>query len=89
MPARDAVRERRLLSAVSLLRTDATAARDSLAVLRLESVGDARVFADALSAALDALQAGRDLTPSLVRARRALGGVTRVPGGLWSRGGGA
>jgi hypothetical protein len=88
LPARDAIRERRLLAAISLLPTDATAARDSLAVLRLESVGDARVFADALSAALDALQAGRDLTPSLVHARRALGGVTRVPGGLWSRGGG-
>jgi hypothetical protein len=86
LPQRDAARERRLLAAVSLLAADATAARDSLAVLRLESVGDAREFADALSATLDALQGGRDLTPSLVRARRALGGVTRLPSGLWSRG---
>ena len=85
LPARDALREKRLLAAVEALARDATAARDSLAVLRLESVDDAPVFADALIAALDALRAGRDLTPALLRARKALGGVTRVEAGLWSR----
>ncbi len=83
----DAARERRLLTAVGLLAVDPAAARDSLAVLRLESVGDAPLFADALDASLDALRGGRDLTPSLLRARRALGGVTRLTPGLWSRGG--
>ena len=83
----DALRERRLLTAAGLLAADPTAGRDSLAVLRLESVGDAPLFADALNASLDALRAGRDLTPSLLRARRALGGVTRLAPGLWSRGG--
>ncbi len=83
----DAVRERRLVTAAGLLAIDPSAARDSLAVLRLESVGDAPLFAAALNASLDALRAGRDLTPSLLRARRALGGVTRVAPGLWSRGG--
>jgi hypothetical protein len=85
LPPRDAMRERRLLGAVTLLASDATGARDSLAVLRLESIAESPVFADALTGALDALNTGRDVTPSLVRARRALGGVARAPGGLWSR----
>lgn len=84
----DAARERRLLVAVSLLPRDATAGRDSLAVLRLESVADAPLFAQALDASLEALRGGRDVTPSLLRARRALGGVARVQPGTWSRSGG-
>lgn len=84
----DAARERRLLVAVSLLPRDATAGRDSLAVLRLESVADAPLFAEALDASLEALRGGRDVTPSLLRARRALGGVARVQPGTWSRSGG-
>lgn len=84
----DAARERRLLTAVALLSSDAAAARDSLAVLRLESVSEAPVFAGALGESLEALRTGRDVTPALLRARRVLGGVVRGGSAAWSRPGG-
>jgi hypothetical protein len=81
------LREGRLLGAASLAAHDAAAARDSIAVLRLESVGDMPDFATALGAILDALRSGGDVTASFVRARRVLGGVQRTPNAAWSRGG--
>lgn len=86
LPAKDVARERRLLAAASLLSTDRDAGRDSLAMLRLESVGEAPSFAEALTAALEAIGAGREPTDALVRARRSLGGVTRLAPSGWSRG---
>lgn len=89
LPSASAVRESRLLNAALLVSRDAGAARDSLAVLRLESVSDAPTFAGALSALLDAMRGPErvDVTDGFLRARRALGGIERVAPGPWSRGG--
>jgi hypothetical protein len=95
LPARSALRETRLLAAASRLTADAMAARDSIAVLRMESLADAPAFAAALSSLLEDIgrATGRrgggavDVTEALVRARRVLGGIERVPAGAWSRGG--
>ena len=75
--------------AMPLVTVDPTAARDSLAVLRIESVADAPAFAEALAALLEALSksSSADVTEPFLRARRVLGGVTRVPATTWSRGG--
>lgn len=88
LPVPAIAREARLLSAAALTTTNSAAARDSLAVLRLESLKDAPAFAEALSAVLDAFArgAGADVTAPFLRARRALGGVARVPSVAWSRG---
>lgn len=78
-------REARLLRAAALATTNVQSAHDSIAVLRLESVGDAPDFANALAAVVDALKRGGDVTAEFVRARRVLGGVTRASGTEWSR----
>lgn len=90
LPPTAAAREGRLLAAARLTLRDASAARDSLALLRLESLSDAPAFADALAALLTLYRADSaavDLTDAFVRARRVLGGITRVPDANWSRGG--
>jgi len=92
LPTRSTAREARLLAAATLITQDPLAARDSLAVLRLESVADAPSFAEALSALLEVLGRAReserlDVTEPFLRARRSLGGVERVPVAPWSRGG--
>ena len=71
---KEVARESRLLSAALLLTRDADAGRDSLALLRLESLTDAPRFAAALSDALEVVRRGGDLTAALIRARRAIGG---------------
>lgn len=89
LPPTAAVREGRLLAAARLTLRDPSAARDSLALLRLESLSDAPAFADALAALLTLYRADSaavDLTDAFVRARRVLGGITRVPDANWSRG---
>ena len=78
-------REARLLRAATLAITDAPSAHDSIAVLRLESVGDAPDFAAALASVVEALKRGGDATAEFVRARRVLGGVTRGASTDWSR----
>ncbi len=89
LPRRSAAREARLLGAAALVATDAAAARDSLAVLRVESLADAPAFADAIGALLEAFAKapGTDVTEPFLRARRVLGGIERVPSAAWSRGG--
>ncbi len=79
------LREGRLLVAASIASHDATAARDSIAVLRLEAVAEMPDFAAALGGILDAMRRGGDVTDSFVRARRVLGGVQRAPNSAWSR----
>lgn len=88
LPTRAAAREARLLSAAALVATDAAAARDSLAILRLEAVSDAPIFAQALATLLEAMARGgrTDVTEPFLRARRTLGGIERVPANAWSRG---
>ena len=88
LPTRAAAREARLLSAAALVVTDAAAARDSLAILRLEAVSDAPIFAQALATLLEAMARGgrTDVTEPFLRARRTLGGIERVPANAWSRG---
>ena len=78
-------REARLLRAAMLAITDARSAHDSIAVLRLESVGDSPDFAAALASVVETLKRGGDATAEFVRARRVLGGVTRGASTDWSR----
>lgn len=95
LPRRDAERDARLVSIAQSLATaggDAAivaarqgAARDSLALLRVESLSDAPAFAESLGRVLTALERGEDLTPLLVDARRTLGNVERATVGRWSR----
>ncbi len=90
LPTTTSGREQRLLAAASLAAKDARAARDSLAVLRVESLVDAPAFAAALTTVLESLATARDgtdVTAPFVRARRVLGGIQRVPSSTWSRGG--
>lgn len=86
-PAVDATarwREARLLRAAALLSTAPDAARDSLAVLRLDATGDAPAFAAALSEVLRRLARGDDVTDALVQARRRVAGPpTRAADGWW------
>jgi hypothetical protein len=70
---KEALRESRLLAAALLMTRDASAARDSLAVLRLESLVDAPRLAAALGDALEVVRRGGNVTDALVRARRLLG----------------
>jgi hypothetical protein len=81
LPTRSSARERRLLAAAALAANNATAARDSLAVLRLESIADAPAFAEALSSLLEALSRGEgaDVTEPFLRARRVLAASTAFP----------
>lgn len=70
---KEAARESRLLSAALLLTRDSNAGRDSLALLRLESLTDAPRLAAALNDVLEVVRRGGDATESLVRARRLIG----------------
>ncbi len=70
---RDAARESRLLAAALLLTRDVNAGRDSLALLRLESITDAPRLAAALHDALEVVRRGGDVTAALIRARRLVG----------------
>lgn len=86
LPAPMAQRDARLVRAAVLLTTDQAAARDSIALLRVESLGDAPSFAAALGELLGTIDRGGDATGSLVQARRVLGTVSRVRSTSWSRG---
>lgn len=81
---KEAEREARLLNAALLLTRDANAGRDSLALLRLESLTDAPRLAAALNDALEVVRRGGDVTPALIRARRMIGsGVKSDSLGAW------
>lgn len=93
-PSREALapeqarRAARLVAFAALAATDAAAAGDSVRLLRLEVLADAPPLAVALEGVARALAAaGADTaaTAAFVRARRALGGVARVPAAGWSR----
>ncbi len=86
LPPREARRAARLVVAAQLVTSDVSVARDSLAVLRVEALGDSPAFAAAVGAVLDALGRSADATEAFVRARRVLGGVVRTDAGAWSRG---
>ena len=86
LPPREARRAARLMVAAQLVAGDLSAARDSLAVLRVEAIGDSPAFAAAVGAVLALLGRGGDATEAFVRARRVLGGVARTDAGVWSRG---
>ncbi len=85
VPSRDVARDARVVAAAQLVARDAEAARDSIAVLRLEVVADAPALAAALDALLQTMARGGDVTDGFVRARRVLGGVVRTESGVWSR----
>lgn len=93
LPPTMQAREARLLRAAAQVERDPLAARDSLAILRLESLADQPMFAGALALVMDAINtsmdsgAGVDITAPFLRARQLLGGVERVPLSTWSRGG--
>jgi len=86
LPPREARRAVRLVVAAQLVARDVSAARDSLAVLRVEALADSPAFAAAVGAVLELLAGGGDATEAFVRARRVLGGVVRTEAGVWSRG---
>lgn len=79
---------RRYTAAIELLGTEPGAAIDSLLLLRIDALGEAPALAAALGDAIAVLQAGRDATPALVRARRAIegGDASASPLGRWSGG---
>lgn len=79
-------RQARFSSALQLLANDsASAAIDSLTLLRVEALTDQPAFASALSAAVNDLRSGRDATASLRAARRVLtGSPTQGVGLRWS-----
>ena len=90
LPARAAERDARLVRAATLAampgETQVQAARDSIAVLRVESLADAPSFAASLHTLLVAFDRGGDVTPAFVQARRVLGNVARTRVTPWSRG---
>ena len=88
LPARAAFRDTRLLTVAQLLQREdqRSAARDSLALLRVEALDDAPAFAAAIARVLRVVEQGGDATASLVDARRALGNVVRTTVVPWSRG---
>ena len=57
---------------VDLLEKDPAGAMSELALMRVEALQTTPGFAAALGEVSDAIRAGRDATPALVRARRAL-----------------
>jgi hypothetical protein len=86
----DPEREQRLARFDALLdqvASDPLAATDGLLLLRLSLPEDARVAADALTAAADAVRRGGDVTDALQRARRALAGAPQRSESLgpWGR----
>ena len=78
-------RARRYSLAIERLKSEPQAAIDSLLLLRIDALGEAPELARALGEAIDALQNGRDATPALMRARRAIegGGAAAEPLGRW------
>ena len=86
LDARAADRDARLVHAASQVAANAMAARDSVALLRVEALGDAPAFAAALSRVLAAMDRGGDATDAFVEARRVLGNVLRTRTTPWSRG---
>ncbi|WP_439642294.1 DUF4175 family protein [Gemmatimonas sp.] len=85
-PTGVAARDARLVQVAQLANSNVAAARDSLAVLRAESLVDAPAFAEALSRTLEAMSGGGDVTTRFVEARRVLGIVVRTRATTWSRG---
>ena len=75
----------RYARAVEMLR-EGPAAIDSLLLLRMDALEDAPDLSRALGEAIEALRTGRDATPALLQARRAIEGIeTRAsPLGRWS-----
>jgi hypothetical protein len=87
--ARDATsapRDLRLVRAAALIGTDGQAARDSVALLRVEALADEPAFAAALTQLLSRLEQGGDATGAFLAARRVLGNVVRTRATVWSRG---
>lgn len=76
----------RYARAVELLGREPAAAIDSLLLLRIDALDETPALSRALGDAIDALRAGRDATPALLRARRAIEGVESraTPLGRWS-----
>lgn len=64
--------------ALDLARSDPAAFSDELIRLRAEAASTNAALSAALGDAADAIRAGRDATPALVRARRALSGSVHV-----------
>ncbi|MBL0938162.1 MAG: hypothetical protein IBJ03_04660 [Gemmatimonadaceae bacterium] len=86
----DAQRDARLVRAVEMAAArpeNAGIVRDSLALLRAESLADAPAFAGALARVLDALAGGNDITVPVMEARRVLGNVQRGVSAPWGSGG--
>ena len=65
-------------SALQLIDSDPQRMGDALIRLRAQASSVNGAFASAIGDAADALRAGRDMTPALVRARRSLFGVPRI-----------
>lgn len=65
---------------LGLARTDPAGFADQLTRLRAEAASTNVAFSSALGDAVDAVRSGRDATPALVRARRALSGPVRIGG---------
>lgn len=86
LPSRVVERDARLVRAAQQLPVARDAARDSLALLRVEALGDAPAFAAAVAQLLEVVDRGGDATTAVVSARRVLGNVVRTPGATWSRG---
>lgn len=87
LDVRSAERDARLVRAAGLLAADQLAARDSVALLRVEALGDDPAFAAVLTQLLAAMDRGGDVTAPVVQARRVLGNVVRTRATAWSRGG--
>lgn len=86
LPTLTAARDARLVRAAGLVATAPAAARDSVALLRAESLVDAPAFAAALGNVLAAFERDGDATALFVQARRVLGNVSRTRATPWSRG---
>ena len=83
LPATDSTTrslESRLVRAIELSARNASAAVDSLTVLRIDALADNPAFAATLAPAIDAMRRGRgaDATAALARARRSLAGPSIV-----------
>ena len=80
--------EARLIRAIELSSRNASAAIDSLTLLRIDALADSPTFAATLGPAIDAMRRGRgvDATAALARARRVLAGpsIVRDSIGRWS-----
>jgi len=78
---------RRFYAMVDLLEKDPARALTELALMRVQALQMIPGFAAALGEVSDAIRAGRDATPALLRARRALEAPPEVrPLSQWSGG---